>query len=296
MPAQPERTCPYLGLSRDPSTHMGYPSDENICLKWNHPIKPSVSHQEHYCLQPVYVDCPIYQSLKENPDQEESGRKIKIRPALIIAAGMIASLVLLGMAHFSFRAVKPQSLDLTLSSQPSSEGFPVITDASNLLKTGDITATFAILSATPDYSTTNNPSNPILAGSSTADPLPYGFDVTRIPGNTSQVYIVHVIEPGESLNMLAIEYDTTVEVLLLLNYKLKTPIWVNSRIVIPVGVTETAGLPRIEVFVVTEYDSITADFLAKSLNVDLQDIINFNNCRDTCQFKKGDVVLVPHSQ
>jgi len=116
-----------------------------------------------------------------------------------------------------------------------------------------------------------------------------------MPAGTEQGYLVHIVAAGETLDMLAANYNTTVQALMAVNYKLKPPVWVEYPIVIPVGIQDAAGLPAFDVYVVDGYEFVTAESLADTLGVDATALEYYNLCTGNCRFNKGDVLLVPYT-
>ena len=118
-----------------------------------------------------------------------------------------------------------------------------------------------------------------------------------MPPGGDQGYLVHIVAVGETLDIIADHYDTTVQAILAVNYKLKPPVWVQYPIVIPVGADDTAGYIAFEVYVVVDaYEVITAESLANILGVDASALEFYNMCISNCQFHKGDVLLIPRTQ
>src|SRR3972149_7545957 len=95
------RICPYLGLTRDAATHMGYPSGKNYCFKTDGLASPSPAHQENNCLKPDYINCAIYRGLEADPGAIETNKKLpSTSPTntikILVGVLVIAGLALLG--------------------------------------------------------------------------------------------------------------------------------------------------------------------------------------------------------
>jgi len=117
-----------------------------------------------------------------------------------------------------------------------------------------------------------------------------------MPPGGDQGYLVHVVAVGETLDMIADHYDTTVQAIMVVNYKLTPPVWVQYPLVIPVGAKDATGLPAFKVYVLEAYESISAASLADVLGVDASKLESYNLCTGNCQFNKGDVLLVPYTE
>lgn len=120
------------------------------------------------------------------------------------------------------------------------------------------------------------------------------YEVTKLPPGASQGLLVHIVAQGETLDLLAAYYGTTVQAILSVNYGLTPPAWVDYPIVIPVDTKDAAGLPSFKVYVVKDYETISAETLANILAVDVKDLEYYNVCGANCQFSRGDVLLIPH--
>jgi LysM repeat protein len=121
------------------------------------------------------------------------------------------------------------------------------------------------------------------------------YEVTKLPAGTSRGLLVHMVVRGETLDMIASNYGTTVDAILAVNYKLTPPAWVDYPIVVPVDTQDVSGLPAFKVYVVKEYETITAQELAELLDVNAKDLEYYNLCSGDCVFKQEDVLLIPHS-
>lgn len=67
----PQPICPYLGLKRDPSTVLEFPSERNHCHHAR-PIAPvNLRYQRLACLTDRYTNCPVYQQASERPLPED---------------------------------------------------------------------------------------------------------------------------------------------------------------------------------------------------------------------------------
>jgi len=59
--------CPYLGLHDDRFTSLAFPSNWNFCYRAKPPSSIDLSHQTEFCLEPQYVQCPVYLRTKAGP-------------------------------------------------------------------------------------------------------------------------------------------------------------------------------------------------------------------------------------
>jgi hypothetical protein len=63
---------------------------------------------------------------------------------------------------------------------------------------------------------------------------------------------LHQVDFGESLEMLALNYETSVQAIREINYFLPSPLWTDVVVVIPIGSTEVDGLPVLEPVLIAE--------------------------------------------
>ncbi len=303
MSSSHRRICPYLGLARDASTHMGFPSAENLCLHVDPRVSPSFSHQGSFCLRPLHEECSSYREARTSPPQDLPGRRVSRSLLILLAFAVAASLFWL------FRMGR-----MDLQSQASQEP-PV--DASGPSIPSASVWTFAVAPgpethvSVPSFTApATEPSSPVPAPSDTSTSTPHpvrtasppgrdglhDFEISKRPADSNQAYLVHLVKYGETLDVIAANFKTTIEAIMTVNYELKPPVWADYPIVVPVGAQDAAGLPCFDVYVVQDYDVIPAESLAYLLGVEVNLLEYYNLCSENCQFDKGDVLLVPRVQ
>jgi hypothetical protein len=97
------------------------------------------------------------------------------------------------------------------------------------------------------------------------------------------------------MDQYAEKYHTSVDAILAVNYNLKTPMWVDALVIIPVGFTDVSSLPSFETYVVTETGR-TAESLAQELGVDPRDLKYYNAIGDGEALLVGDWLLIPRAR
>jgi hypothetical protein len=105
-------------------------------------------------------------------------------------------------------------------------------------------------------------------------------------------FVIHRVAGGESLDQYAQKYRTSVEAIHSVSYSLKTPLWVDALVIIPVGFTDAASLPRFEAYVVTGTGR-TAETLALELGVDARELRYYNAILFGEVLRVGDWLLIP---
>ena len=118
------------------------------------------------------------------------------------------------------------------------------------------------------------------------------FEVTRVPLGGNQSYLIHVVKEQETLDLIAVNYNTTVQAIIAVNYKITPPVWVDYPIVVPVGAEDETGLPSFTVYEVNDEELISSKLLAEKLTVDVESLERYNGCSNDCQFARGDVLLI----
>ena len=303
MQAKDGRICPYLGITRDPATHMGYSSDENLCFKERKPHSPNYAIQIRTCLSPTYINCMTYQGFQPHPvpltilekQPVVHSKKLIRKPVAELVLGLLVVLgTLSGILFFTSR--------IPFSQQPPKEsagGGRIRTALPNAAMPNSVsfseTASQTIFGTNTSNFAEVIVSSPSILETGTTLPDLYRYEVTRIPGGSDQSFLVHVVLYGETLDMIAVKYNTTIEAIMAVNYKLKPPIWAGSPLVIPIGAQGTIGLPSFDVYVVESHDNITAESLAAVLGVEEMKLEYYNNCSKDCKFSNGDVLLIPHN-
>lgn len=281
MPGQLKTACPHLGLIHDAASHMNFPSLSNHCLKCKKPGSPNFDHQQNYCLSKNYVDCVLAQSDRKIPMPITIGAPAP-SPYRLFWFISIPAVLILAAVFILYR-------------NPAVSAAPALAPAASLS-----TPIIPLASPTDQKMVSETASLPVAVG---LTPLPsqiampfvsqHGFEVTKIPFGSDQVYLIHIVAQGETLDVLAANYATTVQAIIAVNYELTPPVWVDYPIVIPLDATDVAGLPSFTVYIVEEYQTISSKDLAEVLAVDAADLEFYNVCSANCQFARGDVLLVP---
>ncbi|MCP4123568.1 MAG: hypothetical protein GY751_17595, partial [Bacteroidetes bacterium] len=112
----------------------------------------------------------------------------------------------------------------------------------------------------------------------------------EMPIGVSSQLLLHKVKGGESMAMLAENYETTEETIDIVNYFMPSPLWAELIIVIPVGTTEISDISSLKpVFV--DYDDILLDELADSLSVSAEDIIRLNHIDTSCTSFYGWILI-----
>jgi hypothetical protein len=153
------------------------------------------------------------------------------------------------------------------------------------------TLTTTPTSVTPPRAVTLT-STPARTRTPTSIPSKHQLD---IPIGTDYKFVIHRVSGGENMDQYAEKYHTSVDAILAVNYNLKTPMWVDALVIIPVGFTDVSSLPSFETYVVTETGR-TAESLAQELGVDPRDLKYYNAIGDGEALLVGDWLLIPRAR
>ena len=286
MPGQLKTACPHLGLIHDAASHMNFPSVANQCLNCKKTRSPSFAHQQSYCLSKTYVDCVLVQSNRRIAMPIEiSG--LAAYPYKMFGFTSILVVLILTAVFFLYRnpawsgnlwGFTPAAAPVTNLSTPMAP-LASPTDWKTVSETAPLPAAVGL--------------TPLPSEITMPFVSPHGFEVTKIPSGSDQVYLIHIVTQGETLDMIAANYTTTVQAIIAVNYELTPPVWVDYPIVIPLNTTDAAGLPSFTVYIVEEHQTISSKALAEILAVSAADLEFYNVCNADCQFVRGDVLLVP---
>ncbi len=279
MPGQQKTVCPHLGLRQDNATHMGFPSAANYCLNCRQPTLPSLAHQESHCLGGAHVECPVYLA------QGRVSMPAELRGIPPISGNLMKFVLILVLALLAifFFLIRPMLWPANSLMPVSQADLPLVVPPAliSASATQDPTPTLAAIAVVTVPSATPELPRPVLA-----------FEVTRVPVGQSQPYLIHVVKEQETLDLFALNYDTTVEAIMAVNYKITPPVWVDYPIVVPVGAEDGAGLPSFTVYEVKDVETVSSEALAGELNVDVESLERYNGCSGSCEFVRGDVLLI----
>ena len=295
--------CPYLGLMDDADTSSGFPSNWNYCYRSKPIAPPRFKHQEKFCLSEKYSQCPVFLSRQVAPlpddlriphSSSDMTRNNSHRNLMIVLTVFIAVLVLgwgiLNQGMFAAPGIgkETQTSFATALSKATDKSLPTMT-ASPLPQ---LTYTMTLPASSGNVTITEMPTpTPTLSRTSPTS-TPSRLDV---PIGTDYKFVIHRVLDGENLDQYAAKYNTSVEAILAVNYKLKHPAWTDTLVVIPIGFTDVAKLPSFVVYQVSEKDrGISVELLAKYLRVTPLDLKYYNGWTNAGDRPLvGDYLLVP---
>jgi hypothetical protein len=302
------QNCPYLGLHDDQRTSLAYPSAWNYCFRARPSASVSISHQIAACLSPEYIHCPVYLAVQDGtlpanlrgsssaPTRHRKSARRKLRRM----AWSVVIIILLIMAFILGQRFFPSYFESWFSPNTTSSlaTTTVRADSTNYAQIGTIpshTATGsppqASFTATPVPLKTGTPTHAISLTKPGFTPIikrcgytldtPFGADVK---------FTLHQIASGENLDKLTVRYQTTVDAIRAVNFSLPIPIWENSILVIPIGVSDVTGVPSFEPYR-ADGTIFSLEELALKLSADAQALLKYNAFSDSCTIFKGWLIV-----
>ncbi|MBI5296404.1 MAG: hypothetical protein HY869_13085 [Chloroflexi bacterium] len=314
------RSCPYLGLVDDADTSLAFPSAWNYCHRGRPGATPSLRYQAEFCLGAGHSQCPVFQNqqatLPRNTrvrGQQAPGRPFLAWTLIVVAIlalgglgwGLITPGLIFPIPTPTYTATPRPTLtpSPTRTSSPSST--PTATDTPSITPTlGTVTMTYTptrtftptrTLTPSRTATITHTPSSTATYSSTPSLMPPLSKRGLEMPIGGDLQFVIHKVKVGENMNQYAAKYNTSIEAIVMINYKLKTPLWEDTLLVIPVGFTDISGLPSFEAHQVTEADR-SAEALAAELGVSAADLALYNAIADGELLQPGDWILVPHSR
>jgi len=292
-PAAGDGTCPYLGIAEDPQTCLSYPSAWNLCHHVRYPATVRLEYQRTTCLAPFHTTCPVYKRARGML----LPARLRGRRAPSGSRGRLVWLVLLALAvgfglwaawgrlsGMAFPAAAEASLETTPSDAP-----PVLNAALTNETLGGTEAPSAAIQVgmsptAPGVPKGDSPPGPKHCGLELGE----GFDVGGYE------FVLHRVAYGENMNVLAADYETSLQAIQAANYFLPSPLWADLVIVVPVGSSELSGLPFFEPYFVLD-PVASLDELAQQVASTPSELVKYNRLDEGCP-AYADWLLLPHAE
>jgi hypothetical protein len=283
-PKKPQNTCPELGLGDDPDTFSAFPSLLNVCYHVKPITTPIITHQRSFCLSENHVHCPLYASthgVKMPKEMALNTHRLSKRNRLLLIG--VATLILLVTTTVILR------FSAAWPNQPNQEPAPLTTGQALVpLISTPVAETDEARTSTPQVTETPQTETQAPSTPTKEDPL-LALD-TPIGGEIQ--FIIHRVSEGETLQIFADQYNTTVEAITAVNHNLIVPLWTNWIVIIPYNFTDVSGLPLFAAHQVEE-EFIPLPELAQQLSTSLTDMMFYNNLDAEHILHKGEWLLVP---
>jgi hypothetical protein len=306
QPALTDR-CEHLGLKDDSRTCLAFPSNWNYCHHAR-PVGPvKLEHQRQYCHTPNHIQCSVFQNEKMSPlppDLRGSREQKKSRAKRF--PGFLAWLFVLAFALIIFLLAQTPSLLIDINSRVFGKtsgnvlpfetlpapSFVISTPLVKIppgvdIPTAGVTSTSTVVLVPSDYplGVPASPTFNLWPTSLCGHPL-------DVPFGSKHVFIIHQAGGGESLNMYAINYKTSVAAILAVNYQLPVPLRNQSILVIPIGETKLDALPSFEPRQ-ADATANSVETLAARFSTNLLELEQYNDFNESCHTFYG-WLLIPH--
>jgi hypothetical protein len=292
-----DQFCPYLGLKFDPKSWVGYPSPINYCHRVKPLAVPKFEHQRNFCLTKNFIECPIVyggpgqkmpKTIQSQSNQNNKLKKIiriEVITGFILIAIILSAIfwnqIISGISQISRLApensgTSTPSPGMTFTQSPTLTISPTFTPTATQQKSPTPTQTPIPPSETPSPPTsTIEP--PILA--------------LETPMGPDKEFIIHAVIPGESLELYARDYNTTVEAIRAINSNLPSFLPLDWIVVIPLNTSDVSGFPAFEPYEIKQ--DVTLEVLADLLSVDPIDLQVYNRIPSGYSLSPGEWIIVP---
>jgi LysM repeat protein len=272
--------CPHLGIRNDVETRYGSPVLENLCHYVDPATGVNLGYQSSFCLSSGYQKCSVYLGENQNGLPDNIRGKSASKPGWSKPWFWIVLTVCIAVVIFALQTWR----DWAGSSQPGDIGSQEISQATvnsltlmaqQTLVDDAVKMTVSLtvvpsptdVQLSPTYTPDPPTDTPILTATSTPPPSP-GPNL-ETPFGADQIYLIHQINTGESLPMLAILYDTSVEVIreansLVPDYSVQP----GQTIVILPGHTDPVDIEPLEVIYLEDDDFISEIVLEYGITID----------------------------
>ncbi|MFU8827430.1 MAG: LysM peptidoglycan-binding domain-containing protein [Brevefilum sp.] len=279
-----QNNCPELGLRDDPVTFSAFPSLLNVCNHVKPATTPNITHQRTYCLNEGYINCPLLTTATGAKMPKEMALKTrrlsKGSRVLIIIAMTLVLLTATGVI-IRYSNLWP--------AQSNQESTPLTTDLVFVPPiSSPVVETVKAITNTPleielPPTETQAPSTPTREDPLLALGTPIGGEIQ---------FIIHRVAEGETLQIFANQYNTSVEAITSVNHNLIVPLWTNWIVIIPFNFTDVSDLPLFAAHQVEE-EFIPLPELAQHLSSSLTDMMFYNNLDAEHILHKGEWLIVP---
>jgi hypothetical protein len=301
-----ERTCPHLGLSHDPYSLMDYPCGQNFCYHVTPPSSPGEAHQKKFCLDPAHKTCPLFENALSKPMPKDISHihhrrwfHFNFFPWILGCTFLLIT----GLFYYYWPLIGPNLIVPTLVSTAEKPSIAAIIPVTGSTSEVEPTSTHIVIA--PD---TPAPSDTVIletivAPNVTATIIPIETELSlatlqpphalETPFGKENVYLIHRVLGGETLDWIAKNHKTSVEAIRAANYDMTASLWEDSKIIIPVDRTDAAGIIPMTAMIITG-DSISMETLAEVEQANLMLLCQLNDRPHSYIFSPGEWVLIPH--
>lgn len=237
-------TCIHLGLETDRKSCFAFPSDENFCHAKKSPFAVKFAHQENFCLLNSHLDCPVFNNPETSNLTEIKSRITHKKSRPVWVPYLIGGVLIVIFGSFLlFQNRNAENIALSEISESPDTNSAITSSSSTPTRQENVNQATPTLSFSTETSTSQpTPSEP------SATPQPTIGPGLLTPFGPEGRYILHEVQSGESLTLLAARYQSTRDVLLESNVFIQgVSLLVGQMLVVLPGVTETQDLPKFEI-------------------------------------------------
>jgi hypothetical protein len=293
-----EDICPYLGLSFDVQTAMENPSLQNYCHNVKPLSPPSLTHQREYCLNVTYSQCKLFSTGFKKPIPADlaarPGKSTKRIPVVLL---IFLLLVFLGVFLIasgllpnwffpasSGKAINPTVEAVSAIQMPTEEPTVQI-----LMEASEVPTQPGVEEPTPIVETEIQPTTGPTSISSFTEESPH---LLLTPFGNERVFLLHRVTGGEDLTTIASKYQTSIEAIRAVNYRMPLELWVDTVIIIPVNQTDVAGVTPMTALEITESGK-TIQNMADENGISPEFLGAVNARLTSYSFQTGEWVIIP---
>lgn len=283
--------CPHLGLKSDPASYRNYESLHNYCYHCEPNSSINFQHQKEFCLTENHKKCSVFSQPKGCVfPQELVGREVQnssdhVKWWTRMGLFVLIVVIIIGIYFLFFRGAGKLQTDRS----------------SNLLSLNQ-EKTFTPEAQQEEVNETKVSPNqmvssvsPTITFTPTVLPIPTSESVIHVTATLENyTLVIHQIQQGESLVLLAQEHDTSPEAIIDINYGLPTPIWEGWTLVIPDGLKDTNQLPCFEVFFLAQ--NMSLDEFTAQRNCNKEELKRYNDSISGDMIQGGQWVLIPREK
>ncbi len=316
------RTCPYLGIRNDLTTRYGYPNTQNYCHRAHPPQPVALDQQGGVCLggSQAYENCPVNNDAWQGalPDElagDDLTEFSRPRWHYYAAAGLVLVILLvIGLVIFNpsrmagslpyetatlagVIPVQASPTTETISASATQNGALTVSPTV-VSSTPTAAVTLALLTATPTLTSTSTftPRSPSATPTLMSTTKPTSLTPTVGPGletpfGPDAIYIIHQYLDGENLDVIAVKYKTTADVIRAINQpKNQSVIWGGTPLVIVVGELNVKNVRSLQAILLDNDTRLS--YLADKYGMPIDELIRLNSLGsgDTASGKRWMVV------
>lgn len=290
-----QRSCPYLGLVRDPETRFSFPNRGNHCHRFSPSASVTLAYQSDLCLSGRYEQCLVYQdpsqaNLVDGVELERHDIFASLGWNRIIALIITAIIVIFGGAFISIRLLSSIRMNSPQAGTATQEAILLSLSETAQFSTQTAPSATPIPTATLTPTSTSTPT-PIPSPTLTPAPPTSGPDIGT-PFGPNARYVLHRVVAGESLNNIAVKYETSNAVIAATN-ELTPGIFIQPDMVLVIlpGVTDAAGLSVLHPVFLDQDASLSE--LSVLYDVSESDLREYNSLGEGDLIPGGRWIIVP---